>query len=104
MVQGSLFDRQTAPYVPESDTSYEAAKRIEPALGRLQAKVLTYLLTNDGKGLTCDEIEEASGLKHQTASARIRELAQKGLIEDSGDRRPTRSGRNAVVWVVAGTR
>lgn len=48
--------------------------------------------------MTCDEVEIVTGLKHQTASARIRELALKGLIKDSGKRRLTRSGRKAVVY------
>jgi len=48
-------------------------------------------------GLTCDEVEELLHIKHQTASARIRELALTKRIEPIGGR-PTRSGRKAVVW------
>jgi hypothetical protein len=31
-------------------------------------------------------------------SARVRELVLSGDIHDSGDRRPTRTGRKAAVW------
>lgn len=40
-------------------------------------------------------------MRHQTASARIRELVQKGRVVDSTRRRPTRSGRLAIVWIEA---
>lgn len=50
-------------------------------------------------GATCDEVEQALAMIHQTASARILELAQVGRIIDTGRRRPTRTGRNARVYV-----
>ena len=47
---------------------------------------------------TTDEIEFGLGLKHQTASARVNGLTEKGFIEPHGDtKRPTRSGRLATV-------
>lgn len=51
--------------------------------------------------VTCDEIEVALGMRHQTASARCSELLRDGLLVRSGERRVTRSGRNAAVLVVA---
>lgn len=50
-------------------------------------------------GMTCDEVERETGLSHQSASARIRELALMNRIFDSGARRVTRSGRRATVWL-----
>ena len=47
---------------------------------------------------TVDEIEQVLNLTHQTASARVHDLANAGWIKDSGKTRPTRSGRAAVVW------
>lgn len=47
--------------------------------------------------ITCDELEERSGLKHQTASARVNELMRAGRIASVGTRK-TRSGRKANVW------
>jgi hypothetical protein len=81
-------------------TSLEAKESIRPMVNRLAAIVLEIIESSRTLGKTCDEIEEVSKLKHQTVSARVRELFQKGLIEDSGGRRATRSGRRAIVWVV----
>jgi len=51
-------------------------------------------------GATDEEIETSLDLRHQTASARRRELVQQGRIEDSGLRRANKSGRSAIVWRV----
>lgn len=87
-----------APYAAGSDTSKEAADAILPRVGTLQAMVLELIQASRG-GLTCDQVEAQMGGKHQTVSARVYELKNKGLIMDSGRRRLTRSGRKAVVWV-----
>lgn len=84
-------------YVKGSDTSRAAAESIEHELGRLQRLVLDFVSLRL-HGATCDEAELALSLKHQTASARFRELAELGVIVDSGERRPTSSGRKAIVW------
>lgn len=48
---------------------------------------------------TCDELEqELPHWTHQSVSARINELHKSGYIKDSGERRPTRTGRQAIVW------
>lgn len=95
---------QTAPYVRSSDTSREAAESIEPHLAHLERVVLDAVAGTGPAGATCDEIERATGLSHQTASARVRGLFQKRKIETTGDRRPTRSGRNAQVYRAVGGR
>lgn len=51
-------------------------------------------------GVTCDAVEEATGMSHQTCSARITELVIEGKIRDTGERRKTRTGRTARVYVV----
>jgi hypothetical protein len=50
-------------------------------------------------GVTDDDIERLSGLRHQSVSARRNALVRKGLVCDSGERRKTRSGWLAVVWI-----
>jgi len=86
------------PYEPESDTSEAAAASLgEDRLARLEALVLGVL---DTRPRTCDEVEAVTGLAHQTASARIRGLVLRDRVVDSGQRAPTRRGRNAVVWCV----
>lgn len=47
-------------------------------------------------GATCEEIEIALELSHQTASARCSELKAQGQIFEDG-KRPTKSGRNAAI-------
>lgn len=99
--QPSLFaDRypDTPGYV-NRDTSKEAAQRIEPETSVLRRRILGELQVRGTFGATCDELEQAMDLSHQTASARIREMNLKGSIVDSGNRRKTRTGRNAIVWV-----
>lgn len=78
-------------------TSQQAAESMTN-IGPLAYKVLINIATTE-HGLTCDEIEKMMDGKHQTISARVNELRDKGWIKDSGQRRPTRSGRNAIVWI-----
>jgi len=90
--------RRTKSYTPPETSlqAYESQKDKAPADKR---KILAYIMREDlPKGATCDEVEAALSLSHQTASARIRELFQDGSIRDSGLRRNTRTGRKATVW------
>jgi len=50
---------------------------------------------------TCDECEVITGYIHQTCSPVIRNLFKAGFLEDSGDRRPTRRNRMAIVWQIS---
>jgi hypothetical protein len=87
------------PHVRHSDTSLEAAYR-QLRTGESQRALVYQTIERSGEsGLTDDDVERATGLRHQTASARRRELVQKGFVEDSGDRRKTSSGCRATVWV-----
>lgn len=71
-------------------------------LNNLQRRILRLITARDG--ITCDGIEAMLNMKHQTVSARIRELAQLGVIEPGPEPGKTRSGRRAVRWVRANTR
>ena len=53
--------------------SIDAARSLDKILGKMQAEVLSHVRSVP-EGATCDEIEIALGLKHQTASARLRDL------------------------------
>lgn len=90
---------ESAPYVRGSETSKAAAESVVPVLGRHEGMVLDLIRAAGELGATDDEIEVATGLRHQTASARRRGLVLKGRVRDSGDTRNTRSGCKAVVWV-----
>jgi hypothetical protein len=47
---------------------------------------------------TCDQLECMLDGKHQTVSASIRSLVKEGVLQDSGFKRKTRSGRSAICW------
>lgn len=110
--QGSLFnqdDLKMPKYVHGSDTSFMAAEAIAPMVTKLQQIVLQVALAAGTKGVTCDEVEAALDMPHQTASARVHELGkpQKDadgterpqMLFDSGQRRKTRHNQLATVWI-----
>jgi hypothetical protein len=88
-------------YVPHNgtDTSRAAAESMAPHVSEIERNVLDFVIDAGPRGATCDEAETLLEYTHQTASARLRGLVLKGLIRDSGARRPTRSGRAARVYV-----
>jgi hypothetical protein len=83
----------------KTDTSTLAAEEIKPHLGRLQEMVLSHIINCGVTGATCEEVEKALDLMHQTCSPRVYELHRKGRIKDSGHRRLTSKKRLAIVWV-----
>ena len=87
------------PGAQRRDTSEEAAALIKPKVGRLQQMVLDYI--REHGGATDFEIERDLKLGPNTARPRRVELYLAGKVIDSGLRRPTASGRQAAVWVVA---
>jgi hypothetical protein len=104
MIQPDLFTANIEPpYVRGSDTSKAAAESMIVSAASLRGRILALIaeiVWARGGGWTCDEVEIFTGLKHQTVSARIRELCQLNIIKDSGRRRKTRSNRDARVYVV----
>lgn len=96
MVEQLNLGEAPYPFVKGSDTSEAAADSFgEEDRGQDRWKVLRAVDVVTGS--TCDEIEAFTGLKHQTASARVNDLVKAGLLVDSGERRPTRSNRPARV-------
>lgn len=82
-----------------TDTSQEAFDSIIPHLGRIEAEVFRVISEAGSRGATSDEVEVQLEMRHQTVSSRIWALNRRGVVKDSGQRRPTRSGRNAAAWV-----
>ena len=70
-----------------------------PRVGSTRRAVYDHVASRGILGATDDEVETALGLAHQTASARRNGLVADGWLLDSGRRRPTRSGADAIVWV-----
>lgn len=108
--QPDLFEdygpRMTAPVLPSAPhnhtpTSQAAAASLSPeTLGHLHTVILAAIRGSGLTGMTCDQVELELQLSHQTASARVHELARRGrIVTDST--RPTRSGRRAQVWRAA---
>ncbi len=87
-------------FVPHNgtETSRGAAVSMRDHTARLKRRIMAAIATA-GWGLTCDEVEQHTGLSHQTASARIRELTETKKLYHHGTR-TTRSGRQARVYFV----
>jgi hypothetical protein len=96
-----LGEDPTRHYHRGNPQSQAAHASIRGDKRRQLAIVLRYLRERGEVGATCDEIEAATGLRHQTASARCTEGKQLGYLYDSGRRRVTRSGRTAAVLVAS---
>lgn len=99
--QLGLFDRPFTPFVKGSVTSKAAAVAAQPAAPTAEARVLEVIVAAAAHGATDDEIEKATGLSHQSASARRRGLVLAGKVKDSGTTRLTHFSRRATVWVAA---
>lgn len=83
------------PGYSPTDTSNIAADLIDPLVETMANKLLEML---KAEPRSYWELEQVTGWRAQTIGARLVELKLKGLIEDSGVRRPTGSGRPAIVW------
>lgn len=82
-----------------TDTSLEAAASVAKG-GRAatyRARVLDSLRQSPK---TDEEIGLALGMGQNTVRPRRRELQTDGVVRDSGERRPTTTGRKAIVWEV----
>lgn len=92
-----LYDGR--PPAEEVDTSRGAADDIEPHANTLRWLVLQKIREQGEHGATDDELESMLELRHQTCSARRRELVLLGRVKHGGAYRLTSSGRKARVWV-----
>jgi len=82
------------------ETSIAAFDSLDPQKkSQREQKILAYIRENGGA--TCWEVETTLGLLHQSASATITRLRRIGHLVDTGERRPTNTGRMAIVWGAA---
>jgi hypothetical protein len=95
--------RKPALAQEHSETSKEAARRLDDGCGRRQAlrEAVYAAISAAPAGLTDEEGQTATGLEGSTYRPRRVELVEAGRVVDSKRTRLTRSGRRAVVWVVA---
>lgn len=82
-----------------TDTSRAAAQKSLPDSGTKRRTVYDAIMGNMSNGMTCDEVCEKTGMLVQSATSAINTLAADGWLTDSGQRRPTRTGHMAIVWV-----
>lgn len=88
---------EAPPFAVGSDTSQAAAEAIEDSAANLRARVLGFLIETGGA--TDEEVQLGLDMNPSTVRPRRGELVKMGRVKDSGQRRKTRSGRWAVVWV-----
>ena len=81
------------------ETSIAAADALAPKLGRLQRMAECAIRDAGWLGLTADELSARLGMDRWSIQPRTSELKRKGLIEDSGQRRPNCTGKAAIVWI-----
>ena len=97
-----------------ADTSRAAALAALPRSGTQRRAVLGVFVTGQPVGqvvgeygfepestryeFTDEELKAATGLPANTVRPRRVELVDGGWLMDSGERRPTRSGHDAIVW------
>lgn len=90
-----------APGHRNVDTSIAAANALAPKLGRLQRMSQSAIRDAAEQGLTADELAAQLDMDRWSIQPRTSELKRKGLIRDSGQRRPNATGKLAIVWVAA---
>lgn len=90
-----------APHVRGSATSAAAAASLTPeTLGSLQRRVFEFIRDRGEEGATDEECQRELGMNPSTQRPRRGELADAGLIVESGTRL-TSSRRRATVWRAA---
>jgi len=97
---------------PDLYTNIETPRRTRRQATRWQTQDVAFMLASPlmpakvfavirSYPSTCDEVEQSLDGTHQSISAAVNALMREGWITDSGVRRPTRSGRPAIVWRAA---
>ena len=89
--------RDSVPF-SRRGTSEEAAVLTNSMRDR--GRVYRFLKKRKKSGATDEEIEHGLCLLSNTARPRRHDLMRMGFVVDSGMRRETRSGRNAIVWIL----
>jgi predicted ArsR family transcriptional regulator len=88
-----------APGFRDTDTSRAAAESMRDSAA-IRGAVLRCF---EARGpMTADECAAQLRLSLLTVRPRVTELKHLGMVRDTGVRRPNASGRNAIVWWLAG--
>lgn len=99
MKQLDIFnDYPNTPGYQNESTSKEAASEIAGISCELRSLSLAVVTKQPS---TADEVAGILGRSILAIRPRLTELAEMGMVEDSGERRKNASGRSAIVWKVA---
>ena len=84
-------------------TSNRAANAAWPLQSSVRRRIISEIavvmaMQPEMRGCTSDELEHSIRRSHATVSAAVNHLVGAGWLIDSGFERPTRSGREAIVW------
>ena len=82
-----------------SDTSREAAERMVAGASAQAARVFQFISKCGEEGATDHEIQSALAMTGDRERPRRWSLQRAGLIRDSGQRRKSPAGRQAIVWI-----
>lgn len=92
-------DGELPPHQRHSDTSREAAERVQPIFRGMTLRVYRAILACP-EGITDQELQVALRMSGNSERPCRIALVKSGRVRDSGRRRRTKSGNNAVVWEV----
>lgn len=79
-------------------TSLEAYESVKPYKHTQRSRVLAFL-REQTNGATDEEIMIALGIRYSSVNPARKGLVDDGLVQNSGQRRLTTSGRAAIVWI-----
>lgn len=79
-----------------TDTSFAAAVAMTPKAQTLRKQVHECIIALSGA--TDEQVQKTLKMPGNTERPRRRELELLGMVKDSGLRRPTDSGKQAIVW------
>jgi hypothetical protein len=104
--EGTLFavpkppiERPHAPWRRDAkDTSRKAGQDALGRSGTQRRRIYDLVFLQGSRGMTNDEIGAKLQLPPQSVSARVNGLVADGHLYDSGQRRQTQWGRDAIVW------
>lgn len=86
------------PYRRGNPTSQAAAESVAYIAPTVRERVYEYIKAAGPRGRINNEIADGLSIKLQTVCARVAELRLAGRLEDSGTRRKTDTGRQAIAW------
>ncbi len=84
----------------QCDTSRAAHKKALTHAASDRGIIFRHIKAQGERGSTDDEGEVATGIRNQTYTPRRGELVKSGMIVWNGEKRLTRSGSPARVWIV----